>query len=210
MIEKYRTAFPLLTCNGVHYNLWLLKNTHNDKSSFHEPFLVICFHPSRVDIITNNNDVIESEKTTESNKIINISNTANIKKNSRPKGSTNQQSRDNEARKRESISDICIRYKKAQDKAKEVKIITGKRVFQDILEETRNKYDFLDLEVEKNRIFMRINHGILTRHKAGINPPLKRIEPMICDIFIQSAKIGQLVDIGEGFEQANSLIVGTV
>lgn len=160
-------------------------------------------------VIINNDDL--SETVDSSTVSTQSSNTNNTEVNTgRPRVSTQAQKYELDARKRDAIGQVAIRYKRVQDLAKERGTITRKCEYQNLVSEICQEFNLPDLKVNKNCILSRICRGNLTKRKTGINPLLLKVEPLLIDSLVQKSKMGQPVNMGEGLEMVNSLFEGTL
>ena len=63
--------------------------------------------------------------------------------------------------------------------------------------------------MDRSTVQKKIQWGNLTKISSAIEASLNPIEPLLCNIYIQSVNMGQLTNMSEGLKLANFLIEGT-
>ena len=127
----------------------------------------------------------------------------------RPKGSTNERRRQKEAKIAAAITDLTKRLAAKKAEAKQRGGICNKHVYECLLRDVKQEYNLPNLKVKKRLITSRIERGNLESSTPGPESPMKPLEPLLIDVCVQKARMGQPVNITEGIEMANSLILNT-
>ena len=85
------------------------------------------------------------------------------------------------------------------------------RVITTVLEESGLKVDAPSFTIAKDTVRSRVKAQTdLTKSSCGIAIPMATVEPLLVELFLQKAQMGQPLGIREGICFANSIIEGTV
>ena len=85
------------------------------------------------------------------------------------------------------------------------------RVITTVLEESGLKVDAPSFTIAKDTIRSLVKaQTYLTKSSCGIATPMAAVEPLLVQLYLQKAHMGQPLGIREGIFVANSIIEGTV
>ena len=85
------------------------------------------------------------------------------------------------------------------------------RIITNVLEESGLKVDAPSFTIAKDTVRSRVKAQTdLTKSSCGIATPMATVEPLLVELCLQKARMGQPLGIREGLCFANSIIEGTV
>mmetsp|Transcript_27042 Transcript_27042/g.38327 ORF Transcript_27042/g.38327 Transcript_27042/m.38327 type:complete len:143 (-) Transcript_27042:412-840(-) len=77
------------------------------------------------------------------------------------------------------------------------------------IEESGIREEDPDYTIPKKTILSRLTTGNLTKSTKGISSPLQSMEPILVELILQKAQMGQHLNMKDSFHLANSLMQGS-
>lgn len=131
----------------------------------------------------------------------------------RPQGTTNEEKKNLDERKKNSINQVTMQYHTLKEAArsnnKPVAYGSLQKLIQKALQEHNLDKDAPDFVIPLETIRSRVKASNMTKSQTGILSPMDPLESLIADVFIQKSRMGQPMGTTNGLLFINSLIADT-